>query len=117
MAPFSESGKFAVEQACQRAHERCYIAKPVTSHSLRQAFAVHLLGSGTDVRTIQILLGHRSLATTAKYPCLAATIRLGCDDAHCYILAVRTERNYANRLDLVAAATIDRANLRRFCNS
>jgi len=59
--------RYAVEQACQRAHRICKISKPITPHSLRHAFAVHLLESGTDVRTIQLLLGHRSLATTAKY--------------------------------------------------
>jgi integrase/recombinase XerD len=65
--PGQHISKDAVEQACQKARRQCPIPKPTTPHSLRHAFAVHLLESGTDVRTIQLLLGHRSLATTARY--------------------------------------------------
>jgi site-specific recombinase XerD len=65
--------KGAVQWACRLARFRSGITKPVTPHSLRHAFSVHLLESGTDLRTIQLLLGHRQLETTSRYLRLATT--------------------------------------------
>jgi integrase/recombinase XerD len=72
-AASSHIDRQTVEWACQKAHRRCRIPKPITPHCLQHAFAVHLLESGTDVRTIQLLLGHRNLATTATYLRIATT--------------------------------------------
>jgi len=71
--PSRPISRYAVEQACQKAHRISGIKKPITPHSLRHAFATHLLESGTNVRKIQLLMGHRSLASTARYLKVATT--------------------------------------------
>jgi integrase/recombinase XerD len=71
--PGEPVSKGSIELACQTARKRAGLTKPVTPHLLRHAFAVHLLEAGTDVRTIQLLLGHRSLTTTARYLRIATT--------------------------------------------
>jgi len=56
-----------VWHACKKAAARAGITKRIGPHTLRHSFATHLMEAGTDLRTIQLLMGHAHLEHTTLY--------------------------------------------------
>lgn len=77
----------SVQQVFKNAMQQAKIHKKVGVHSLRHSYATHLIEQGTDIRFVQILLGHNNIKTTMGYTALTdiakRKIKSPLDDLKC----------------------------------
>ena len=93
--PGAHLSRETVFRSCRDAAQRAGIAKPVHPHSLRHAFATHLLDEGVNLLVIQTLLGHAHLKTTARYLHLSDSV----------VRSTKSPLEMLGSLDLVRAAS------------